>query len=154
MRRVLQWPRPRRHEAAIAGFQRLLGRASGRDLGRDPARERSVLGALAKGREVLADVEGFAGGASGPWRDLRQLWMSCHAAEGAFGVVERLGYALGHKELAVSAHEPVDEKHRVTSPIQEIVPEMPAVAVLYDGPIEAHFGPRTEASGAFLPNGP
>lgn len=141
----------RRHEAAIAEFHRLLGR----DLGRDPARGRSVLGALAaKGREVLADVEGFAGGASGPWRDLRQLWMSSHAAEGAFGVVEQLGYALGHKELAELAHKLVNEKHRGTLLIQEIVLEMAAVAVLYDGPTEAHFGPRTEAAGGFLPDGP
>ena len=76
------------------------------------------------------DVEGFAGGASGPWRDLRQLWMSSHAAEGAFGVVEQLGYALGHKELAELAHKLVNEKHRGTLLIQEIVLEMAAVAVL------------------------
>lgn len=145
----------RRHETAIAEFYRLLGRASRRDLGRDPARGRSVLGSLAaKGREVLADVEGFAGGASGPWRDLRQLWMSSHGAEGAFGVVEQLGYALGHKELAELAHKLVNEKHRGTLLIQEIVLEMAAVAVLYDGPTEAHFGPRTGAADGFLPDGP
>lgn len=144
----------RRHEAAIADFYRLLGRASGRDLGRDPARAPSVLGSLAaKGRELLADVEGFAGGASAPWRDLRQLWMSSHGAEGAFGVVEQLGYALGHKELAELAHKLVNEKHRGTLLIQEIVLETAAVAVLYDGPTEAQFGPRTDAAGGFLPDG-
>lgn len=136
----------RRHEAAIADFYRLLGR--------DPARARSVLGSLAAtGRELLADVEGFAGGASAPWRDLRQLWMSSHGAEGAFGVVEQLGYALGHKELAELAHKLVNEKHRGTLLIQEIVLEMAAVAVLYDGPTEAQFGPRTDAAGGFLPDG-
>lgn len=140
----------RRHEAAIADFYRMLGR----DLGRDPARAPSVLGSLAaKGRELLADVEGFAGGASAPWRDLRQLWMSSHAAEGAFGVVEQLGYALGHKELAELAHNLVNEKHRGTLLIQEIVLEMAAVAVLYDGPAETQFGPRTDAAGGFLPDG-
>lgn len=140
----------RRHEAAIAEFYRLLGGASGHD----PAHGRSVLGSLAaKGREVLADVEGFAGGASGPWRDLRQLWMSSHSAEGAFAVVEQLGYALGHKELAELAHKLVNEKHRGTLLIQEIVLEMAAVAVLYDGPTEAQFGPRTGAADGFLPDG-
>ena len=65
-----------RHEAEIAEFYRMIGR--------DPARGRATLGTLAaKGRELLADVEGFASGASSPWRDLRQLWMASHSAEGA-----------------------------------------------------------------------
>jgi len=136
----------RRHEDLIGKFYRMIGR--------DPARGRATLGALAaKGREILADVEGFASGTTSPWRDLRQLWMSSHSAEGAFGVVEQLGYALGQKDLAELAFKLVNEKHRDTLLIQEIVLEMAAVAVLYDEPTSSLFGPRTEASGPFLPDG-
>ena len=136
----------RRHEAQLGEFSRMIGR--------EPARGRGVVGALAaKGRELLAGVEGAVSGASSPWRDLRQLWMSSHGAEGAFGVVEQLGYALGHKEFAELAFKLVNEKHRGTLLIQEIVLEMAAVAVLYDGPTDAAFGPRTDAKGPFLPDG-
>lgn len=135
-----------RHEDQIGEFHRMIGR--------DPARGRALAGTLAaKGRELLGDVEGFSGGTSSPWRDLRQLWLASHSAEGAFGVVEQLGYALGLKELAELAYKLVNEKHRDTLVIQEIVLEMAAVAVLYDGPTEAAFGPRTSETGDFLPDG-
>lgn len=135
-----------RHEAQIDEFYRMIGR--------DPARGRVLLGSLAaKGRELLGDVEGIAGHASSPWRDLRQLWLASHSAEGAFGVVEQLGYALGHQALAELAYKLVNEKHRDTLLIQEIVLEMAAVAVLYEGTAEAAFGPRTSETGGFLPDG-
>ncbi len=134
-----------RHEAQLAEFSRMIGRPS--------PHGRGLVGTLAaKGRELLADVEGAVSGASGPWRDLRQLWMSSHGAEGAFGVVEQLGYALGHKEFAELAFKLVNEKHRGTLLIQEIVLEMAAVAVLYDGSTDAAFGPRTSVNGPFLPD--
>ena len=134
-----------RHEAQIDEFYRMIGR--------DPARGRAMLGKLAaKGRELLADVEGFASGTTSPWRDLRQLWMSSHSAEGAFGVVEQLGYALGKIELGEFAYKLVNEKHRDTLILQELVLEMAAPAVLYDAPTESLFGPRTEPDGPFLPD--
>lgn len=135
----------RRHERELGEFYRMIGR--------DPARGRTLLGTLAaKGRELLADVEGAVSGASWPWRDLRQLWQSSHSAEGAFGVLEQLGYALGLKGFAELAFKLVNEKHRGTLVIQELVLEMAAVAVLYDGPTDDLFGPRTRAGGPFLPD--
>jgi hypothetical protein len=127
----------RRHEEQIAGFYRMIGR--------DPAaRGRATLGTVvAKGREILADIEGFAGGASGPWRDLRQLYQASLSATAAFGVVEQLGYALGHKEMAELAFEIVNAKHRRHLQLQEMVLEMAAVAILYDEPTDALFGPST-----------
>lgn len=135
----------RRHEAQLGEFYRMIGR--------DPARGRTLLGTLAaKGRALLADAEGLVSGASAPWRDLRQLWQSSHSAEGAFGVLEQLGYALGLKEFAELGHKLVNEKHRGTLLIQELVLEMAAVAVLHDGPTDDAFGPRTSAGGPFLPD--
>ena len=134
-----------RHEEQLAEFYRIIGH--------DPARGRATLGTVAaKGREVLADIEGFASGASSPWRDLRQLWMSTHSSEGGFGVVEQLGSALGMKEFAELAFRLVNEKHRATLMIQELVLEMAAPAVLYEGSTESAFGPRTSESGPFLPD--
>ncbi len=136
----------RRHQGRIKDFYGCIGR--------EPAHGRAITGLLAaKGRQALADIEGFMGGTTSPWRDLRQLWMSSHSAEGAFGVVEQLGYALGNKELGDLAFTLVNEKHRSTLVIQEIVLEMAASAVLYDGNTEAQFGPRTSADGPFLPDG-
>ena len=134
-----------RHEAQVDEFYRLIGR--------DPQHGRALLGSLAaKGRELLGDLEGIAGHMSSPWRDLRQLWLASHSAEGAFGVVEQLGYALGNQALAELAYALVNEKHRDTLLIQEIVLEMAAVAVLYEGSAEAAFGPRTSETGGFLPD--
>ena len=135
-----------RHNASIKDFYRFIGR--------EPAHGRAITGLLAaKGRQVLADVEGFMSGTTSPWRDLRQLWMSSHGAEGAFGVVEQVAYALGNKEMGDLAFTLVNEKHRSTLVIQEIVLEMAASAVLYDGNTEAQFGPRTSYDGPFLPDG-
>ena len=135
-----------RHNARIKDFYGFIGR--------EPAHGRAITGLLAaKGRQALADIEGFLSGTTSPWRDLRQLWMSSHGAEGAFGVVEQLGYALGNKALGDLAFTLVNEKHRSTLVIQEIVLEMAASAVLYDGNTEAQFGPRTSTDGPFLPDG-
>lgn len=134
-----------RHEEQLGAFYRMIGR--------DPARGRATLGTVAaKGREVLSDIEGFASGTSSPWRDLRQLWMSSHSSEGAFGVVEQLGYALGMQQFAELAFRLVNEKHRATLLIQELVLEMAAPAVLYEGSTESAFGPRTSETGPFLPD--
>lgn len=134
-----------RHEEQIGEFYRMIGR--------DLARGRGAAGTLAaKGREMLAGIEGLASGASGPWPQLRQLWMSSHSAEGAFGVVEQLGYALGLKEFAELAFRLVNEKHRATLILQELVLEMAATAVLYEGSTESAFGPRTSKAGPFLPD--
>src|SRR2546421_127547 len=58
-----------------------------RVIGRDPSHARKLGGTLlSKASQVVADVQGIAGGAVGGWRDLRQLLLTNLDALGAFAI--------------------------------------------------------------------
>lgn len=99
---------------------------------RDPASGRKFAGTfMAKAREVMADMEGAAGGAVGGWRDLRQLFLSSLNAMGAFAVAEQLGFALGIKEIVDITFVVTNEKHTQHLLLQEIILETAAISILY-----------------------
>jgi hypothetical protein len=103
-----------------------------RAIGREPSGGRTLTGAvMAKGVELMADVVGLSGGASGNWKDLRQLLLANQDAIGAFAIAEQLGYALGLPELANPAFRVVAEKTKDQLLIQEYMLEMGPVAILY-----------------------
>jgi len=110
------------------------GRAEGlyRIIGREPSRVRPALGTLtAKVRQGLADVVGFAGGATAPWRDRQQLFRMSLDAMSAFGAAEQLGYSLGMHELANECFAIVDEKYTHHLLLQELTLEMVPWGILY-----------------------
>lgn len=102
-------------------------------IGRNPSRIRSTLGSfLGKSQEAFANLVALGGGVKGPWQYLHQLYLSNHAAIGAFGVAEQLGLALGHPQLADLAFKIAGEKKTDELLLQEAVLEMCVPAVLYD----------------------
>ncbi|HEV7369154.1 hypothetical protein [Arenibaculum sp.] len=114
----------RRHEQAAGDLFRHIGR--------QPGTGRQAMGVLmGKAHEVVADLEGLAGGAAGPWRDLRQMVIANMDAMGAFAVAEQLGLALGIHGLRDAAFPVVMEKSTQHLVLQELMLEMASMAILY-----------------------
>jgi hypothetical protein len=113
-----------RHEQSALDLYRIIGRR--------PARWREVAGMVQSGaRTVLADAIGLAGGATSPWRHMRQLLVSSLDAMSAFATCEQLGYALGMPELAQPCFEVVGEKHTQHLLLQELTLEIVPIAIHY-----------------------
>lgn len=117
------------HEQTLEGLFPLVGR--------DPSKVRKATGNLvAKGREVLADILGFASGASaGAWSDLQQLLMASMNSVGAVGVAHQLALAIGHQELTEATLKLSNEKFVQHFLLQEIVLEMAPLSILYKAKI-------------------
>ncbi len=112
------------HEQAVMALYRLIGR--------DPAPGRTLGGTLlSKVREVVADVEGAAGGAVGGWKELRELLLTNVDALGAFAVAEQLGLALGLPEAVDIVFPVVHAKWTAHLLLQEYMLEMGSKAILY-----------------------
>lgn len=118
----------KQHEQKVEELYRVIGR--------DPSHARQLGGTLmSKASQVLADVQGIAGGAVGGWRDLRQLLLSNLDALGAFAIAEQLGLALGIPEIVEITFPIVQEKSTHQLLLQEYLLEMGPVSILYHAPI-------------------
>jgi hypothetical protein len=107
-----------------------------RVIGRDPSHARQLGGTLmSKVSQVVADVQGIAGGAVGGWRDLRQLLLSNLDSMGAFAIAEQLGLALAIPQIVEIAFPIVQEKSTHQLLLQEYMLEMGPVSILYHAPI-------------------
>ncbi|HKN87053.1 MAG TPA: hypothetical protein VJV04_09355 [Nitrospiraceae bacterium] len=105
-------------------------------IGREPSSVRRVGAALmSKGSEVVADVEGFMGGATGAWKDIRVLLIANLDSMGAFAVAEQLGLALGIPNIVDITFPIVHEKSTQHLLLQEYMLEMASVSILYKAPI-------------------
>ena len=105
-------------------------------IGREPSSVRRVGAALmSKGSEVVADVEGFMGGATGAWKDIRVLLIANLDSMGAFAVAEQLGLALGIPNIVDITFPIVHEKSTQHLLLQEYMLEMVSVSILYEAPI-------------------
>jgi hypothetical protein len=104
-----------------------------RVVGREPSRLRKGAGALLSTvSEVLADVQGLAGGAKGNWRDMRQLFLMNADSMGAFAIAEQLGLELGIPAVVDIAFPIENEKARHHLLLQEYVLEMASRSILYE----------------------
>jgi hypothetical protein len=107
-----------------------------RVVGREPSRLRKGAGALLSTvSEVVADVQGVAGGAKGNWRDLRQLLLLNVDSMGAFAIAEQLGLALGIPAVVDIAFPIENEKSGHQLLLQEYVLEMASRSILYESSI-------------------
>lgn len=105
-------------------------------IGRDPATGRKAGGlVMSKLEEVLATVQGLAGGATGNWRDIRQLLIANLDALGAFAVAEQLALALGLPEIVDVTFNVIHEKQTAHLLIQEYMLEMASQSILYHSSI-------------------
>jgi hypothetical protein len=105
-------------------------------IGRKPAPMRKAGGVvMAKAEEVLATVQGIAGGAVGGWRDLRQLVVANLDSMAAFAIAEQLGLALGLPEVPAITFSIVNEKSTQHLLLQEYMLEMASKAILYKAEI-------------------
>lgn len=104
-------------------------------IGRKPSTLRKLAGdVLGKGRQALADVIALGGGATGPWQDLQQLYISNHNSMSAFAVAEQLGLALGIPEILDITFDVVSEKSSDQLLLQECALEMCSKSILYKQP--------------------
>lgn len=118
----------REHEQTVPELYRVFGR--------DPAPGRTLGGTLlSKVREVVADVEGLAGGAAGGWRDLRELLLTNVDSLGAFAVAEQLGLALGMPQVVDIIFPVIHAKWTAHLLLQEYMLEMGSKAILFKAPI-------------------
>lgn len=102
---------------------------------RKPSSVRPLMGdMLGKGRQALADVIAFGGGATGPWQDLQQLFISNHNSMSAFAVAEQLGLALGIPEILDITYPIVSQKSTDSLLLQECALEMCSKSILYKEP--------------------
>lgn len=116
------------HEQTVDELYRVFDRA--------PAPGRKLSGTLlSKAREVIADVEGLAGGAAGGWRDLRELLLTNVDSLGAFAIAEQLGLALGMPQVVDIIFPVVHAKWTAHLLLQEYMLEMGAKAILFKAPI-------------------
>lgn len=132
------------HEQKVEELYRLIGR--------EPSDVTKVLGEVtAKGRQLLGNLLGMTGGASGPWHDLRQLLLANLNAIGAFGAVEQIGLTLGLPELAQVAFSVVRDKSTEQLVIEEYMLELAPQAILYGDGVQRsgqapdhqeHFPPK------------
>jgi hypothetical protein len=114
----------RDHEQRVDELYRLIGR--------EPSDINRMLGKVtARGRQVLGNVLGMTGGASGPWHNLRQMLLANLNAIGAFGAVEQLGLTIGHPQLAQEAFSIVRDKSTDQLVIEEYMLELTPQAILY-----------------------
>lgn len=103
-----------------------------RMIGRDPSTSRKLLGTgFAKARELMADIQGFSGGAMSGWRDLQQLVHASLDGIAVFGVAQDLGLALGLVEITELTLHISNEKFVHHYLLQELVLEMGTLSVLY-----------------------
>lgn len=103
-------------------------------IGREPAQSgvRKLGGTLlSKASQVVADLQGAAGGAAGNWRDIRQLLLTNLDSMGAFAVAEQLGLALGLPEIVDITFPIVNEKSTQQLLLQEYMLEMAPKSILY-----------------------
>ncbi|MGD9673414.1 MAG: hypothetical protein AB7U98_08040 [Candidatus Nitrosocosmicus sp.] len=103
-------------------------------IGRDPSssKTRNIGGTLmSKGQQLIADIEGTAGGATGGWQDLNQLLLLNVKSMSSFAVVEQLGLALGISEISDISFLIVNEKSKHHLLLQEMVLEMSTASILY-----------------------
>lgn len=104
-------------------------------IGRNPSTLRKLTGdVLGKGRQALAEVIAIGGGASGPWQDLQQLYISNHHSMSAFAVAEQLGLALGIPAILDITFSVVAEKSTDQLLLQECALEMCSKSILYKQP--------------------
>jgi hypothetical protein len=102
-----------------------------RMIGRDPASRKLLGTGFAKAREMMADIEGFSGGAMSGWRDLQQLVHASLDGIAAFGVAQDLGLALGLVEITELTLHVTNEKFVHHYLLQELVLELGTMSVLY-----------------------
>jgi hypothetical protein len=107
-----------------------------RVIGRDPSKARKLSGTvMSKVNQVVADIQGVAGGARGGWQDLRQLLLANLDSMGAFAIAEQLGLALGLPQIVDITFPIVQEKSRHQLLLQEYMLEMAPVSILYKASI-------------------
>ena len=107
-----------------------------RVIGRDPSKARKLGGTvMSKVNQVVADIQGVAGGAVGAWRDIRQLLLANLDSLGAFAIAEQLGLALGLPEIVDITFPIVQEKSTHQLLLQEYMLEMAPVSILYKASI-------------------
>lgn len=122
------------HEQKVDELCRLIGH--------EPSDITKVLGEVtAQGRQLLGNVLGMTGGASGPWHDLRQMLLANLNAIGAFGAVEQLGLTLGLPELAQVAFSVVRDKSTEQLVIEEYMLELAPQAILYGKQVQRSAKP-------------
>ena len=115
----------KRHEEQAEALFRIIGR--------EPRAVRKLGGTLwAKARELLADLMGTAGGASGGWRDLHQLFLASLNSLSAFAAAEQLGLALGLPEVVEVTFAVGREKFAHHRQLQELIADMAPIAILYN----------------------
>lgn len=111
-------------------------------IGHEPSDITKMLGEVtARGRQLLGNVLGITGGASGPWHDLRQMLLANLNAIGAFGAVEQLGLTLGLPELAQVAFSVVRDKSTEQLVIEEYMLELAPQAILYGKQVQRSAKP-------------
>ena len=104
-------------------------------IGQKPSSIRTTVGELmGKGRQALADVIAFGGGAKGPWQDLQQLYISNYNSMSAFAVAEQLGLALGIPKILDLTFSVIAQKSTDALLLQECALEMCSKSILYKQP--------------------
>ncbi len=117
----------REHERRVEDLYRVIGR--------DPSGTRKAGDSLLnKASQMAADLVGWAGGAAGGWKDLRELLLANLDAIGAFSIAEQVGFALGLHEITDITFPIIHEKTEHQLLLMEYMLEMGPVAILYKMP--------------------